>query len=92
VASLTAEIEQEVDRRRHQDGSIWMAAGHALVEKIEPNLWEVRIRLPDGIARVLFTVDDGLMVLLHGFIKKSRRIPLNELGVTRARLMQYRGA
>ncbi len=31
----------------------------------------VRIRLPDGIARVLFTAGEGRMILLHGFIKKS---------------------
>lgn len=65
--------------------------GMPLVEKLEPNLWEVRIRLSDGIARVLFTVDGELMVLLHGFLKKSQRIPLPEMGVARARLRQYRG-
>lgn len=63
-----------------------------LVEKLGPNLWEVRIRLSDGIARVLFTVDEAWMVLLHGFVKKSQRIPLADLGVARARLRQYRGA
>ena len=66
--------------------------GMPLVEKLEPNLWEVRIRLSDGIARVLFTVDGGLMILLHGFLKKSQRIPLPEMDVARARLRQYRGA
>ena len=66
--------------------------GMPLVEKLESNLWEVRIRLSDGIARVLFTVDGELMVLLHGFVKKSQRIPLSELGVARARLRQYREA
>jgi len=65
--------------------------GMPLVEKIESNLWEVRIRLGSGIARVMFTVDGSLMVLLHGFIKKSQRIPLPDLDVARKRLRQYRG-
>lgn len=36
-------------------------------------LHEVRSRLPGNrIARVLFCVEDGHMILLHGFIKKTR--------------------
>ncbi|MCP4553702.1 MAG: type II toxin-antitoxin system RelE/ParE family toxin, partial [Bacteroidetes bacterium] len=37
---------------------------------LKPVLWEVRSRVPNGIARVLFTVDGNVMILLHGFIKK----------------------
>jgi len=47
--------------------------GMPLVEKLEPYLWEVRTKVPDGIARVLFTVDGHVMILLHGFIKKRTR-------------------
>ena len=37
-------------------------------------LWEIRSSLPGGrIARVLFSIEHGHMVLLHGFIKKTRR-------------------
>ncbi len=63
--------------------------GMPLVEKIEPGLWEVRTRLKDGIARILFSVDGSNMILLHGFIKKTRRIPLQELDTARARKHQY---
>jgi len=63
--------------------------GMPLVEKIAPGLWETRSRVPDGIARTLFTVDGDLMILLHGFIKKTQRIPLKELNTARARLRQY---
>jgi phage-related protein len=39
-------------------------------------LFEVRARLRGGrIARVLFAVEQGLAVLLHGFIKKSQKTP-----------------
>jgi phage-related protein len=39
-------------------------------------LHEVRTSLPDRIARVLFYVDERQrMVLLHGFIKKTRETP-----------------
>ena len=66
--------------------------GMPLVEKLEPHLWEVRSRLPDGIARILFTVDGSLMILLHGFIKKTQKIPLPEIYTARSRLKQYREA
>ncbi|MBI5878081.1 MAG: type II toxin-antitoxin system RelE/ParE family toxin [Chloroflexi bacterium] len=49
--------------------------GMPLVRKLEPGLWEVRSRLTSGIARVLFTVAGHQMVLLHGFVKKSRKLP-----------------
>ena len=61
--------------------------GMPVVRKMEPSLWEVRSRLSGRIARVLFTVKDGMMVLLHGFIKKSDT-PLDDLALARQRLAQ----
>jgi len=66
--------------------------GMPLVEKLEPYLWEVRTKVPDGIARVLFTVDGPMMILLHGFIKKTRKIPLKEINTAKSRLGQYQEA
>ena len=66
--------------------------GMPLVEKIEPYLWEVRTKVPDGITRVLFTVDGQMMILLHGFIKKTRKIPQTEINTARTRLKQYQEA
>ena len=40
------------------------------------DLWEVRSNLPGGrIARVIFVIHDGEMVLLHGFEKKTQKTP-----------------
>ena len=63
--------------------------GMPLVEKLSPHLWEVRTKFSQGIARVLFTVDGDLMVLLHGFIKKSQKIPKQELSTAKTRLRNY---
>ena len=57
--------------------------GMPLIEKIEPGIWEVRSHIRHGIARTLFTVEDDLMVLLHGFIKKSTKIPVEDMRVAR---------
>jgi len=65
--------------------------GMPLVRKLEPGLWEIRSTLPAGIARVIFTVKDNAMILLHGFIKKSQKTPMELLQLARARLGQLRG-
>lgn len=54
--------------------------GMPLVGSLGRELWEVRSRLPRGrIARVLFCVEQGRMVLLHGFIKKTQKTPQHDL-------------
>jgi phage-related protein len=60
--------------------------GMPLVRKLERNLWEIRSRLPEAIARVIFTAGEGRMVLLHGFIKKSQKTPKEDLELAKNRL------
>ena len=60
--------------------------GMPLVRKLDKDLWEVRIRLEGRIARVLFTVSTGRIVLLHGFIKKSQATPKPELDLAKDRM------
>lgn len=57
-----------------------------LVRKLAPGLWEVRVHLTDGIARLLFTVVGTMVVLLHGFMKKSQKTPANDLALAQQRL------
>jgi phage-related protein len=50
--------------------------GMPLVRALGAGLWEVRSSLTQGrIARVLFCINEGRMVLLHGFIKKTQKTP-----------------
>ena len=65
--------------------------GMPLIRKLEPDLWEVRSNTSTGIARVLFTIHGEVIVLLHGFIKKSDKAPLDDLPLARKRLAQVRG-
>ncbi len=60
--------------------------GMPLIRKLEPELWEVRTRLRNRIARVIFTVEGDTMVLLHGFIKQSQKTPGEDLQLARQRL------
>ena len=46
------------------------------------DLWEIGGRLVDGkVSRIIFCVDKGRMVLLHGFIKKSRKTPKKDINL-----------
>ena len=48
--------------------------GMPLVRPLGREIWEVRSSLPHGrIARILFCVEQGCMVLLHGFMKKTQK-------------------
>lgn len=53
-------------------------------------LHEVRTNLPSRrTARVIFSIRQERMVLLHGFIKKSRRTPKADLELARRRKNQW---
>lgn len=65
--------------------------GMPLVRKMDKGLWEVRIQLENRIARVLFTSHQGIMVLLHGFIKKSQKTPSNDLKIAKQRMQTLGG-
>ena len=64
--------------------------GMPLVRKMENDLWEVRSKLANGnIARVFFTVKNGVMALLHAIIKKSQKTPKKDLDLARSRKNQW---
>lgn len=60
--------------------------GMPLVRKLDKDLWEIRIHLDGRIARVLFTVSNGKIVLLHGFIKKSQATPQPDFKLAKDRM------
>jgi phage-related protein len=54
--------------------------GMPLRKAMGGGLWEVRANLPsDRIARVLFWLHKRQLVALHGFIKKTRATPDEDL-------------
>jgi len=54
--------------------------GMPLVRSLGHDLWEVRSDLAHGrIARVIFCVEHGRMILLHAFVKKTQKTPQREI-------------
>ena len=63
--------------------------GLPLCRSLGNRLWEVRSSLPGGrIARVIFAFDDGTIVLLNGFVKKTRKTPPAEIDLAEKRLKE----
>lgn len=55
------------------------------------NLYEIRSDLENGDkARVLFTIYSNLMVLLHGFIKKTKKTPKKDLDLAKNRMRKFK--
>lgn len=66
--------------------------GLPLVDSLGDGLWEVRSRLVSRIARTIFFVHHETIILLHGFIKKTRATPDQELDMARKRKRNYEQA
>jgi len=64
--------------------------GMPLVESFGNGLWQVRSSLPDKIARVFFTMHNNEIVLLHGFIKKTKKTPASDLDLAMKRKNQLK--
>jgi len=70
----------------------WLKSLTGADKKIIGNdIWEVRIKLDNRIARVLFCLEQSNMVLLHGFIKKTQKTPDSELDIAKNRFKQLKG-
>jgi phage-related protein len=54
--------------------------GLPLVRPLGRDLWEIRSNLSGGrIARTIFCIERGQLVLLHGFMKKTQKTPQHEI-------------
>ena len=76
-------LEAEYKKLIGTDENDGWPLGMPLIKKIDTKnrLWEVRTNLHDGIARVIFTVVDEHMILLHGFVKKSQKIEKKDISL-----------
>lgn len=64
--------------------------GMPLCRSLSDGLWEVRTSLPSNrIARVLFSVQQGRILVLHGFIKKTQKTPADDLMLARRRNREF---
>jgi phage-related protein len=60
-----------------------------LVRNLGEGIHELRSHIPNGIMRILFIVTEKTMVLLHGFIKKTEKLPSQDLKIAKERAKKY---
>jgi phage-related protein len=84
--------EEFAEPERHAIGKDLLRAqwrwpiGMPLCRPLGGGIWEIRTDLPTRrTARVLICLNRGHLVALHGFIKKTRTTPANDLALARRR-------
>jgi phage-related protein len=66
--------------------------GMPLVRSLKDGLWEVRSALPSQrIARLILCFHAGTLIVVHGFIKKTRKTPTEDLALARRRMKEVTG-
>ena len=64
--------------------------GMPLCRALSDGLWEVRTSLPSNrIARVLFSIQQGRILVLHRFIKKTQKTPADDRALARRRSREF---
>ena len=59
------------------------------VRHLDGKLWELRVKAEEGIARGIYVTATGRrIVVLHVFVKKSRKTPRRALATARERMKQ----
>ncbi len=66
--------------------------GKPRVDHLRGPIWEIRTRLRNRIARVLFAVDADELILLHGFIKQTQRTPDDDIALAQKRWKEWQDA
>jgi phage-related protein len=66
--------------------------GMPLVRSLGEGLWEIRSDLPSNhTARLLLCFCEDVIVVLHGFIKKTQKTPPADLDIARRRMKEVQG-
>lgn len=66
--------------------------GRPRVDHLRAGIWEVRSTLANRGARVLFAIRGEDMVLLHGFFKKTRSTPPEDIEIAARRWKEWQRA
>lgn len=63
--------------------------GKPRVDHLRGSVWEVRSKIGNRIARVLFAVEGSEMVLLHAFVKKRQKTDSEDIALALKRLKGF---
>jgi len=66
--------------------------GLPLVDHVAGDIWEVRTKFENRIARVFFACDGNKMVLLHGVVKKQQKADRDDIDLAQRRWKKWKDA
>ena len=98
-ASVEADMSaMAVDIRAHFERIVGMMASHGLdrlrepyVKHLQGPLWEMRMKGKDGIVRAAYVTASGRrIVVVHVFVKKTRKTPRRDIDIALARAKEVR--
>lgn len=64
--------------------------GKPRVDHLRGDIWEVRSKIGNRIARVLFAVESSEVILLHAFIKKTQKTDPSDIDLANKRLKEWK--
>ncbi|MDP2367154.1 type II toxin-antitoxin system RelE/ParE family toxin [Rhodoferax sp.] len=64
--------------------------GKPRVDHLRGSIWEVRSKIGNRIARVLFAVEGSEMILLHAFAKKTQQTNPSDIEMATKRLKEWK--
>jgi len=85
IFSLEKETVAKVLRTIDLLGEFGCFLGPPHIKKIEKNIFELRVRGKQEV-RLFYTWHKNIVVFLHGFIKKTQKIPKKELNTVRKKI------
>lgn len=87
--TLIARFFALTDRIIHNGANL----GEPHTQAMGDGLFELRLKGPEGIARVFYCILVGKrIVMLHSFVKKTQKTPLRELRTAQARMKEIKNA
>jgi hypothetical protein len=92
-ADLTTSIRENSFRKRLFQSGVELVDSRSAALLFGPLILRVCLRIrssiPNGIVRIFFTIKNEHIVLLHSIIKKTQKIPQQELDIARKRLKAW---
>ncbi|MES0869512.1 type II toxin-antitoxin system RelE/ParE family toxin [Pseudovibrio sp. SCP19] len=88
VLSLSLDDKKQIGKSILKIEMGW-PIGMPYCRPMQNGLFEVRCNLESKrIARILFTIENNQMVLLHGFVKKAQKTPKQDIDLAVQRMKQ----
>lgn len=84
LCSLSTQDKKNIGRDIRIVQIDWPVEG-SLIKPLGSGLWEIRSKLENRIARILFVFSKGEIILLNGFIKKTQKTPNQEIDIAKKR-------